>query len=218
MERSMSCVLLLLCGLWSWVCPVPLTMHTEVGEEVTLEPQYSGDPSEINWKINGNKLVDMELKPRLDIFFYHLQDRATISPTDGRLTIKDLTVGDSGLYKAEALVNNVILGREINLIVRDEKVKLTSTSSMGPPNSSVTNEKVKLTSTSSMGPPNSSVTTSHTKGPSPRSTIPPLRVKQAGMSASTRVVIIVASLIVIGVFISCLLWCFCCGKKKKTDL
>ncbi|XP_077335657.1 uncharacterized protein LOC143981569 [Lithobates pipiens] len=137
MERSVSCVLLLLCGLWSWVSPVPLTIHTEVGEEVTLEPQYSGDPSEINWKINGNKLVDMELKPRVDILFYQLGDRATINEADGRLTIKNLTVGDSGVYKVEVLVNNVIQGTEIILIVQDE-VSPTSTSTMGPTYSSGT--------------------------------------------------------------------------------
>lgn len=106
-----------------WVTSAaPSVNNVEVGRNVTLVPQYSGDPSEINWKIDGNKLVDMELKPRVDIVFYRLQGRATISPTDGSLTIWDLTIGDSGVYKAEALVNNVIQETEIKLIVSDPAV------------------------------------------------------------------------------------------------
>ncbi|XP_077335492.1 uncharacterized protein LOC143981499 [Lithobates pipiens] len=103
-----------------WVrSAAPSVINVEAGRDVTLVPNFSGDPSEINWKIDGNKLVDMELKPRVDIAFYVLRDRATISPSDGRLTIKDLTVGDSGVYKAEVLVNNVIQATEIRLNVSD---------------------------------------------------------------------------------------------------
>lgn len=90
-----------------------------VGSEVTLEPQYRGDPSEINWKRNGNKLVDMKLNPLDKPIFYCLQDRATIDRTDGRLTIRDLTIEDSGVYKAEALVNNGYQNTEITLTVRE---------------------------------------------------------------------------------------------------
>ncbi|XP_040190073.1 uncharacterized protein LOC120921625 isoform X3 [Rana temporaria] len=90
-----------------------------VGSEVTLEPQYRGDPSEINWKIDGNKLVDLELNTLDDPTFYRLGDRATIDGANGRLTIRGLTIGDSGDYKAEVLVNNVYQYTEITLAVRE---------------------------------------------------------------------------------------------------
>ncbi|XP_073473662.1 uncharacterized protein [Aquarana catesbeiana] len=237
MESSLSCVLLVLCGLWSWVCPVPLTIHKTVGANVTLVPQYSADPSEINWKINGNKLVDMELKPRVDIVFYRLRDRATISPTDGILTIWDLTIGDSGVYKAEALVNNVIQEREIKLIVLDENIRPAFTSSTGPPNSSVTSARKGPSFSSSHGLPETKKTKgpssrssthptrvkptgmseSQAEGPPSRSTTHPTSVKQTEMSASTRtiIIVVVAGLFVIGVFVGCLIWCFCCGEKRK---
>ncbi|XP_040190057.1 uncharacterized protein LOC120921614 isoform X3 [Rana temporaria] len=212
MERSVSCVLLLLCGLWSSVCPVALAINETVGRDVTLTPHYTGDPSEINWKINGNKLVDMELRPRVDIVFYHLQDRATINHTDGVLTIRKLTKGDSGVYKAEVLVNNVYQVTEINLMVLDESVTPAFTSSTGPPNIHVTSPSFSR----SHGPPETKKTKSHTEGPSSRITTHSTKVKQSGMSASTRTVILVVfGLVVMGVILGCLLWCFCSGKKRK---
>ncbi|XP_073473680.1 uncharacterized protein [Aquarana catesbeiana] len=96
-----------------------------VGSEVTLEPKCSGDPSEINWKINGNKLVDMKLNTQDEPTFYCLQDRADIDRTDGRLTIRDLTIEDSGVYKAEALVNNGYQNTEITLTVRERCTSIT---------------------------------------------------------------------------------------------
>ncbi|XP_077335666.1 CD48 antigen-like [Lithobates pipiens] len=89
-----------------------------VGSEVTLEPKYTGNPTEINWKINGDKLVDMELNSQDEPIFYRLQDRATIDRTNGRLTIKNLTTEDSGFYRAEVLVNSIYQYTDITLTVR----------------------------------------------------------------------------------------------------
>ncbi|CAI9533133.1 unnamed protein product, partial [Staurois parvus] len=86
-------------------------------DDVTLVPKYFGFPTEINWKVNNNKLVEMELespKPH----FYRLADRAALQNT-GSLTIRNLTKGDSGDYKSEAIVNNYIQETEIRLSVLD---------------------------------------------------------------------------------------------------
>ncbi|XP_077335661.1 CD48 antigen-like [Lithobates pipiens] len=95
------------------------TVLKAVGSEVIMKPKYTGNPSEINWKINGNRLVDMEVnsqnKPPM---FYRLQDRASIDRTNGVLTIRDLRIEDSGDYRAEALVNNNYQYTDITLTVR----------------------------------------------------------------------------------------------------
>ncbi|XP_077335474.1 lymphocyte function-associated antigen 3 [Lithobates pipiens] len=83
-----------------------------------MKPIYTGNPSEINWKINGDRLVDMEVNSQVEPLFYRLQDRATIDRTNGVLTIKNLTTGDSGDYKAEALVNNIYQYTDIKLTVQ----------------------------------------------------------------------------------------------------
>ncbi|XP_077335679.1 uncharacterized protein LOC143981584 [Lithobates pipiens] len=94
------------------------TVLKAVDREVIMKPKYTGNPSEINWKINGDKLVDMEVIPPGEPLFYRLQDRASIDRTNGVLTIKDLTVEDSGLYRAEVLVNSIYQYTDITLTVR----------------------------------------------------------------------------------------------------
>ncbi|XP_068127025.1 uncharacterized protein [Hyperolius riggenbachi] len=103
-------------------------IYRQVGSDVTLESRYSGRPTEINWKVNGDKLVDLELIPALPPVFYHLRDRATIDVTGrttGFVTIKNLTKEDSKLYKSEALVDNRFQETDIRLIVRDRVSKPT---------------------------------------------------------------------------------------------
>ncbi|XP_077335631.1 uncharacterized protein LOC143981559 [Lithobates pipiens] len=117
---------LLLCPLrvlllWTLLCPgtAQQTVLRLEGSEVTLEPKYTGNPSEINWKINGEMLVDMELNSPDEPLFYNLRrDRATINRTNGVLTIKDLRIEDSGYYRTEALVNNIYQYTDIILTVR----------------------------------------------------------------------------------------------------
>lgn len=91
-----------------------------VEDNVTLVPKFSGVPTEINWKLNNNKLVDMELKP-LERHFYRLADRADLQ-LNGSLTIRNLTKEDSGAYKSEAIVNNFIQETEIRLAVLGKSV------------------------------------------------------------------------------------------------
>ncbi|XP_073473638.1 uncharacterized protein [Aquarana catesbeiana] len=99
----------------------PLMVQKVVEDNVTLVPKFSGVPTEINWKLNNNKLVDMELKP-LERHFYRLADRAELQ-LNGSLTIRNLTKEDSGAYKSEAIVNNFIQETEIRLSVFDRVSK-----------------------------------------------------------------------------------------------
>ncbi|XP_077335697.1 uncharacterized protein LOC143981594 isoform X1 [Lithobates pipiens] len=99
----------------------PLLVQKAVDDDVTLVPKFSGVPTEINWKLNNNKLVDMELKP-LNRHFYRLADRADLQ-LNGSLTIRNLTKEDSGAYKSEAIVNNFFQITEIQLTVLDRVSK-----------------------------------------------------------------------------------------------
>ncbi|XP_077335475.1 uncharacterized protein LOC143981469 [Lithobates pipiens] len=53
------------------------------------------------------------------------QDRVTIDRTNGVLTIRDLRIEDSGLYRAEALVNDGYWNTEITLTVRERSPCIT---------------------------------------------------------------------------------------------
>ncbi|XP_040190102.1 uncharacterized protein LOC120921655 isoform X1 [Rana temporaria] len=105
----------------------PLMVQKAVEDDVTLVPKFSGVPTEINWKLNNNKLVDMELEPPQS-HFYRLADRADLH-RNGSLTIRKLTKEDSGAYKSEVIVNNFIQETEIRLAVLDRVSKPTITDS-----------------------------------------------------------------------------------------
>ncbi|XP_068122420.1 lymphocyte function-associated antigen 3 [Hyperolius riggenbachi] len=81
-------------------------LEAESGGSVTLQPKYSGDPSEISWWKATDILVDLQLKPSEHIGFYHFKGRAAIDKITGQLTITNLTKADSGLYRAEVLVDD----------------------------------------------------------------------------------------------------------------
>ncbi|XP_073473673.1 uncharacterized protein [Aquarana catesbeiana] len=93
---------------------------SSVGNDVTLVPQYIREIKEIIWRINKTIMVEMELNPLVEITFDLPRNRFTINETNRALTIRNLTINDSGFYTAEVLLkNNAVHKTEITLTVID---------------------------------------------------------------------------------------------------
>ncbi|XP_040190112.1 uncharacterized protein LOC120921661 [Rana temporaria] len=92
-----------------------------VGSDVVLKPKYSGELSEIIWRKGKHEVAHMKLSPQKNVTYSPLlEGRADIYSTNGVLTIKNLTIEDSGVYKAEVvLVDGTSQFTKINLNIRE---------------------------------------------------------------------------------------------------
>uniref|UniRef100_A0A4W5RNZ5 Ig-like domain-containing protein n=1 Tax=Hucho hucho TaxID=62062 RepID=A0A4W5RNZ5_9TELE len=73
-----------------------------LGGEITLTPKVYGQPEDILWKHNGNKVVEFDGSQNVEYGRY--KDRTILVWDSGALTIKGLTDADSGPYELEAVV------------------------------------------------------------------------------------------------------------------
>ncbi|XP_038863017.1 spore wall protein 2-like isoform X2 [Salvelinus namaycush] len=73
-----------------------------LGGEITLTPKVSGQPQDILWKHNGNKVVEFDGSQNVEYGRY--KGRTILDWGSGALTVKGLTDADSGPYELEAVV------------------------------------------------------------------------------------------------------------------
>ncbi|CAB1328880.1 unnamed protein product [Coregonus sp. 'balchen'] len=74
-----------------------------LGGEITLTPKVSGQPEDILWKHNGNKVVEFDGSQNVEYGRY--KGRTVLDWDSGELSIKGLTDADSGPYELEAVIN-----------------------------------------------------------------------------------------------------------------
>ncbi|KAL0963621.1 hypothetical protein UPYG_G00308710 [Umbra pygmaea] len=79
-------------------------LYGVLGGEITLTPTISGQPTDILWKHNGNKVVELHGKENVTYGSY--RGRTVLHQNTRALTIKGLTEEDSGFYELEALINS----------------------------------------------------------------------------------------------------------------
>ncbi|XP_068127123.1 hepatic and glial cell adhesion molecule-like [Hyperolius riggenbachi] len=122
--RSTAVTALLLLLLLAAACQGQGDTNAVVGGNITLVAKFTGTPTEINWKVNGDKYVDMELIPPQPPTFYRNRDRSSIQQ-NGSLTITGLNKTDAGDYKAEALIDNRFQETDYKLTVYERLSKPT---------------------------------------------------------------------------------------------
>ncbi|CAB1328878.1 unnamed protein product, partial [Coregonus sp. 'balchen'] len=88
-----------------FLCSVEVTGEQQyggLGGEITLTPKVSGQPEDILWKHNGNKVVEFDGSQNVEYGRY--KGRTVLDWDSGELSIKGLTDADSGPYELEAAV------------------------------------------------------------------------------------------------------------------
>ncbi|KAM9851232.1 uncharacterized protein ACBR49_006532 [Aulostomus maculatus] len=73
------------------------------GQEIIMVPTISGQPDELLWKHNGNKVVDFN--GREEEVYGSFENRVTLDWTSAELKIVDLRYEDRGEYELEAFMN-----------------------------------------------------------------------------------------------------------------
>lgn len=77
--------------------------YGESGNEITLTPSIRGNPEEILWTHNGNKVLEYDGS---EVEKYgSFKDRVDVDFETGQLTIRKLNSQDSGKYQSEILIN-----------------------------------------------------------------------------------------------------------------
>lgn len=73
---------------------------------VNLKPAITGQPDEILWKHNGNKVV--EFNGNEQQAYGQFKNRITLDWVSAELDITDLGFEDSGEYELEVYINNIL--------------------------------------------------------------------------------------------------------------
>ncbi|XP_029507794.2 uncharacterized protein LOC115122697 isoform X1 [Oncorhynchus nerka] len=96
-----------------------------LGREITLTPKVSGQPEDILWKHNGNKVVEFDRSQNVEYGSY--KGRTILDWDSGALTIKGLTDADSGPYELEAVVKGKLQYSQHKVGVIDDVAQPSAT-------------------------------------------------------------------------------------------
>ncbi|XP_064800283.1 location of vulva defective 1-like isoform X2 [Oncorhynchus masou masou] len=96
-----------------------------LGREITLTPKVSGQPEDILWKHNGNKVVEFDRSQNVEYGRY--KGRTILDWDSGALTIKGLTDADSGPYELEAVVRGKLQYSQHKVGVIDDVAQPSAT-------------------------------------------------------------------------------------------
>uniref|UniRef100_A0A8C8IZI8 Ig-like domain-containing protein n=1 Tax=Oncorhynchus tshawytscha TaxID=74940 RepID=A0A8C8IZI8_ONCTS len=105
--------------------PDPNFSYGGLGREITLTPKVSGQPEDILWKHNGNKVVEFDRSQNVEYGRY--KGRTILDWDSGALTIKGLTDADSGPYELEAVVKGKLQYSQHKVGVIDDVAQPSAT-------------------------------------------------------------------------------------------
>lgn len=103
MRRLCGVLNLFICLILSRFNAATSTIYIENGRTLTLNVTIQGNPEEILWKFNGNKLAERDLTDFQD--YGQFKGRSRINITSGQLTVRNATRRDSGTYESEIQIS-----------------------------------------------------------------------------------------------------------------
>ncbi|KAK7153577.1 hypothetical protein R3I94_007077 [Phoxinus phoxinus] len=113
-EVSGLCICLILSRLFNAVTSI---VYIENGTRLTLNPNIQGDPEDILWTHNGNKVAEHELNNFQD--YGQFRGRSEIEVSSGQLTVHNMTRLDNGIYRSVIQINGKLQSSENEVEVID---------------------------------------------------------------------------------------------------
>uniref|UniRef100_A0A8C1IPZ2 Si:dkey-11f4.14 n=1 Tax=Cyprinus carpio TaxID=7962 RepID=A0A8C1IPZ2_CYPCA len=92
-------------------------IYVENGKSVTLHPNIQGNPEDILWTFNSNKVAEHDLKDFQD--YGQFRGRSKIEITTGQLTVLRMTSQDSGIYRSAIQIDGKLQNSENEVQVID---------------------------------------------------------------------------------------------------
>ncbi|XP_042586583.1 uncharacterized protein si:dkey-11f4.14 isoform X3 [Cyprinus carpio] len=108
---------LFVCVLFSRFNAVTSIIYVENGKSVTLHPNIQGNPEDILWTFNSNKVAEHDLKDFQD--YGQFRGRSKIEITTGQLTVLRMTSQDSGIYRSAIQIDGKLQNSENEVQVID---------------------------------------------------------------------------------------------------
>ncbi|XP_058644130.1 uncharacterized protein si:dkey-11f4.14 isoform X1 [Onychostoma macrolepis] len=108
---------LFVCVILSRFNAVTSIIHVENGKSVTLNPNIQGNPEDILWTFNGNKVAEHDLKEFQD--YGQFIGRSEIQIITGQLIVLRMTSQDSGIYKSVIQIDGKLQNSENEVQVID---------------------------------------------------------------------------------------------------
>ncbi|XP_050957013.1 uncharacterized protein si:dkey-11f4.14 isoform X4 [Labeo rohita] len=99
---------LFVCVLLSKYNAVTAVIYVENGKNMTLDPYIPGEPEEILWTFNGNKVAEYDSTGFQE--YGQFRGRSEIEFTTAKLTVRRMSSQDSGIYRSVIQIN----GRQQN--------------------------------------------------------------------------------------------------------
>lgn len=85
-------------------------IYVENGKSVSLNPNIQGNPEDILWTFNGNKVAEHDLNEFLE--YGQFRGRSEIHITTGQLNVLLMTSQDSGIYSSVIQIDGKLQNSE----------------------------------------------------------------------------------------------------------
>ncbi|XP_016396764.1 twitchin [Sinocyclocheilus rhinocerous] len=108
---------LFVCVILSRFNAVTSIIYVENGKSVTLNPNVQGNPEDILWTFNGNKVAEHDLNEFQE--YGQFRGRSEIQITTGQLSVLRMTSQDSGIYRSAIQIDGKLQNSENEVQVID---------------------------------------------------------------------------------------------------